>query len=274
MQAGKKPDVDVKMNGLVFGGPLSFIDTLRKVIPLDGFSHPPYLDVDADGIHAGFTFQVPNVAVGIFSIENMAISAKLEIPLFTDKAAGSALTFTFSFCDKDHPFLVTVSMLGGAGYFTVSLTPHGLQKLEASLCVAASISISLAGIAQGSVTIFAGITFTIADVTDTSGKNVVGKDVVITAFLRVHGELDVLGIVSISVDVTVSMSYDVGTKTMIAEARIKVDVSITFFSMHVELPFRKEFKSCNNDPTLRELMPPDLTNNPSHYWRDYCAAFV
>jgi hypothetical protein len=264
MEAGKKPDVDVKINGIVFGGPLAFLETLRRIIPLDGFSDPPYLKVDVSGIHAGFSLSVPNIAVGIFSIENIAISAKLEIPFFSSgDSPAAALTFTFSFCDKDHPFIITVSLLGGGGYFVVSFTPKGLEMLEASICVGAQLAINLFEIAQGSISIMAGITFTIKE-----------GDVSLTAFLRIHGELDILGIITISVDISVSITYDITHKMMVAEAKIKVDVSIVFFSINVELPFRKEFHSCNNDPTLRQLMPPGPDNIPSEFWNDYCDAYA
>ncbi|HEY2511466.1 MAG TPA: hypothetical protein VGI39_11445 [Polyangiaceae bacterium] len=264
MDAGKKPDVDVQMNGIVFGGILSFLETLRKIIPLDGFSDPPYLVVDVNGIHAGFSLSVPNVAVGMFSLENIAITAKLEIPFFSSGDAGSMLTFTFSFCDKDHPFIITVSLLGGGGYFTVTISPKGLEHLEASICVGAQVALNLLDIAQGSVSIMVGFTFTIDE-----------GDVSFTAFLRLHGELDILGVVTISVDLNLSITYDFGTRTMIAAGSIAVDVSILFFSINVSLPFRKEFHACNNDPTLRELMPPDPTTNaPGVYWAEYVNAFA
>ncbi|HEY6064099.1 MAG TPA: hypothetical protein VIV35_10850, partial [Chitinophagaceae bacterium] len=47
VEAGKKADVSVKMGNpcIVFGGPLSFINEINKLIPSKGFSDPPYLDV-------------------------------------------------------------------------------------------------------------------------------------------------------------------------------------------------------------------------------------
>ena len=32
--------------GIVFAGPLEFVNTLKDIIPSDGFSDPPYLDVE------------------------------------------------------------------------------------------------------------------------------------------------------------------------------------------------------------------------------------
>jgi hypothetical protein len=270
--AGKKPDVDVKINGIVFGGPLGFLQTLRKVIPLDGFSDPPYLKVDSGGIHAGFSCHIPNIAIGVFSMENMSLSAKLEIPFFSDGAAVRTLLFTFSFCDKDHPFLITVSMLGGGGYFVFSLTPAGIESLEASICVGAQVAFSLLDIAQGNITITVGITFTVKDVHDSAG-NALGKDVSLSAFFRLHGQLDVMGIVSVSIDVRLTMAYDITIKTMVAEGEISIDVSVLFFSLHRSVHVRKEFHACNNDPTLRQLMPPNALNL-SEFWTDYCNAYA
>jgi hypothetical protein len=76
------------------------------------------------------------------------------------------------------------------------------------------------------------------------------------------------------VTLSVSLTYDFTYKMLIAEAEVQVDVSILFFSINVDLPFRKEFHSCNNDPTLRELMPPGPNNAAGVYWTEYCNAYA
>ena len=48
-----KPEVDVVFGGIGFLGPLSFVDRLRELIPFDGFSDPPYVDVAPDGVDRG-----------------------------------------------------------------------------------------------------------------------------------------------------------------------------------------------------------------------------
>ncbi len=270
--AGKKPDVDVKINGIEFGSYLGFLETLRKIIPLDGFSDPPYLKIDTGGIHAGFSIHIPNIAIGVFSLENLSLSAKLEIPFFSDGAAVKTLLFTFSFCDKDHPFLITIAMYGGGGYFVFSISPAGLEFLEASICVGAQIAFALLDIAQGSISITIGITFTLKTAYDANG-NSTGKDISLSAFFRLHGQLDVMGIVSVSIDVRLTMEYDISNKVMVAEGEISIDVSVLFFSLHRTVHVRKEFHACNNDPTLRQLMPPNELNE-SQYWADYCNAYA
>lgn len=271
-ESGKKPDVDVVFGGISFGGPLAFLETLRRLIPLDGFSDPPYLDVDASGIRAGFTLAIPNVAVGMFSMENIKISADLVVPFFSDGPAQS-LKFTFSFCDRDHPFLVTVAMLGGGGYFIMSVTPSGIEHIEASISVGAQLAIDFLGLAQGSISIMAGMTF-IYD----SDKN----EVSLTAFLRLHGELDVLGLISISIDLRIDMTYDFVHKKLTARAVLHVAVHVVFFSTSVDLPFERKFAGTNGDPTLRQLMgagqDPITLLYPnggfSQSWDDYCLAYA
>ena len=56
-----KPEVDVVFGGIGFLGPLSFVDRLRELIPFDGFSDPPYVDVAPEGVTAGFDLTLPNV---------------------------------------------------------------------------------------------------------------------------------------------------------------------------------------------------------------------
>ncbi|HXK19304.1 MAG TPA: hypothetical protein VNG33_15935, partial [Polyangiaceae bacterium] len=114
-QSGKKPDVRLlfhEPNGIEFKGPLKFIEKLKQLIPLDGFSDPPNLEVDASGIKAGFTLGLPNVSVGVLSLENISLSAALRIPFI-----GDPLTFSFNFSTRENPFNLTVSLLGGGGFF-------------------------------------------------------------------------------------------------------------------------------------------------------------
>jgi hypothetical protein len=267
--AGKKIDVDVVFDRIHFGGELKFIETLRTLIPLDGFSDPPYLDIDESGIKAGFTLSIPNIAIGMFSLENIKVAAELSVPFI----GTSPLSFTFSFCERDHPFLVTVSMLGGGGYFTMTVTPKGLQHLEASIDVCAQLSINL-GVAAGAVSISAG--FTIELNADKDGH----MHARITGWLRLFGMVEILGIITISIELKMSLSYEDGKVT--GRASLIVEIEVAFFSKSVEISFERKFAGSNGDPTLRELMSPytmsaadalDAHARQVDPWQDYCLAF-
>ena len=140
VSAGKSPDVNVKLkpgDSITFGGPLSFVNTLEKVIPFDGFSDPPSLSVTADGIKAGYSVGLPTVGIGIFSLQNMSLGAGFRVPFIADP-----LEVDFNFCSREQPFLLTVSLFGGGGYFAMSATPQGVN-VEAALEFGAAIAINL-----------------------------------------------------------------------------------------------------------------------------------
>ena len=155
---GQKIVVSVEMpdtgddGPLMFLGDLSFLNELRKFIPSDGFSDPPSLDVTADGITAGYSLPIPSIGVGVFSIENIKLSAALTLPFFTP----NPIRFRFAFSEREHPFLISVSLLGGGGFFGLTVGPDGVEILEASLEVGANVSISVV-VASGNVHIMAGV---------------------------------------------------------------------------------------------------------------------
>ncbi len=70
-----KTEVDVVLGQIEFLGLLGFVETIKELIPLDGFSDPPSVEVDKEGITAGFSLALPNVAVGVFNLSNMSLGA-------------------------------------------------------------------------------------------------------------------------------------------------------------------------------------------------------
>ncbi len=119
--AGKKlnlfADLPDDPDPLQFEGDLSFLNELRKCIPNNGFVDPPSLDVTAAGVTVGYTLAIPSIGVGVFSIENISLGAHLTLPFLPP----SPLRFRFNFCEREHPFLVTVSLLGAADSLPSSL---------------------------------------------------------------------------------------------------------------------------------------------------------
>ena len=136
--SGRKPEVDVVFTGMQWQGVLSFIETLKELVPFDGFSDPPYVDVSTDGVTAGFDLALPNVAVGVFSLENISLGADVRVPFL-----GDAVTVGFNFCTREKPFRMTVMCIGGGGFVGLRISPKGLVVLEMSLEAGASLSIDL-----------------------------------------------------------------------------------------------------------------------------------
>ncbi|HMJ13461.1 MAG TPA: hypothetical protein VK524_18710, partial [Polyangiaceae bacterium] len=118
VESNRKPEVDVVFDGDVgFDDILAFIQTLAQLIPSAGFSDPPALEVDAEGIRASFSVPIPSIAVGVFSIQNMRLGAGFEIPFI-----GNPLSISFFFCTREEPFILTVMMVGGGGFVNLKLS--------------------------------------------------------------------------------------------------------------------------------------------------------
>ena len=263
---GKKPDVNVvfsEQDGIEFAGPLEFINTLKDIIPFDGFSDPPYLDVSAEGIKAGFDFPIPDIAVGVFALTNISLGAQFKVP-FVDESIETA----FFFSTRENPFRLQVALFAGGGFFGVTITPERVRLLEAAFEFGAAISINL-GVASGSVSIMAGIYFRLE--TDAQGE-----PAQLTGYFRLRGEVDVLGLISASIELYLEFTYETSTGKAVGRATITVEVEVLFFSASVSVSCEKKFAGSNGDPTFVDVMglAPLAPAGAVRPWDSYCHAFA
>jgi len=252
-ESGKKMDVSADGMDLAFAGPLKFVNTLKDLMPADGFSDPPYLDVTASGVRAGYTLGIPSFGVGIFGIQNISLSAGLSLP-FVDAPAG----VRFAVSERHKPFLVTVAIFGGGGFFAIALNAKGIEQIEAAIEFGGNLSLNL-GIASGGVYVMAGIYFCMT-----------GDEVKLTGYLRCGGYLEVLGLISISIEFYLGFTYRSkgGDKGEVwGQASVSVCVKVAFFSKSVTLSVERKFAGAAGDPTFEQLVEPDD-------WEEYCAAFA
>ncbi|MDR2214810.1 MAG: hypothetical protein LBE59_03095, partial [Nevskiaceae bacterium] len=234
-----------------------FIDGLRSLIPLDGFSDPPFVDVSAEGVTAGFTVALPNLAVGMFALTNLSLGADARIPFLGE----SPLDIGFHFCTRERPFTLQVAFLGGGGFFGLRASPRRLELLEAALEFGATISINL-GVASGSVSAMGGVYLRI--------EAEAGS---LTGYFRLRGEVCVLAIVSVGMELYMALSYEFGSGKMVGQAQITLSIEVLFVSKSVKVSCERRFAGSNGDPTVAEM----LVVNPageSPVWDEYCAAFA
>lgn len=259
---GKKAEVDVDLGEIEFVGVLAFVETLKDFIPLDGFSDPPSLDVTEKGITASFSLSLPTVAVGVFSLQNMSLGASFILPFLVDP-----LSVRFNFCERQSPFLLTVSMFGGGGFFAITINPAGVQQLEASFEFGASLSINL-GVASGGVYVMAGIYFMMQANPEKAE---------LTGYFRMGGELDVLGIISVSIELYLSLKYEFSSGKCVGRATLTIEVEVLFFSASVEISCERKFAGSNGDPSFKELMEPyvdPVSLKQVKPWEIYCQAYA
>jgi hypothetical protein len=132
-------------------------------------------------------------------------------------------------------------------------------KLEISLEATACLAVDF-GVASGSISISVGIYLCIE-----SG------DCKLSGFVKLHGDVSVLEIISASLDLDLELSYESATGKVIGEASLEIHVSILCFGVTVSVHVQKKFKGGNNDPTFRQMMAPDP--NFTNAWADYVEAF-
>lgn len=252
-EEGRKLEVGAKNVTLTFAGPLEFVNSLRSILPENGFDDPPFLTVDGQGVVAGYTLGVPTIGVGVFSLQNIALSSTISIP-FTDRPAG----VRFAISERHKPFLVTVSLFGGGGFFALAVSANGLEQIEASIEFGGNIALNLV-VASGGVHVMAGIYFAL-----TAGS------VTLTGYLRCGGYLEVLGLISVSVEFYLAFTYrkkDAGGSEVWGQATLTVCVKVAFFSKSVSLSVERRFAGSDGDPSFAETVSPEE-------WAAYLLAFA
>jgi hypothetical protein len=249
---GAKTDVDPKIDKVEFVGPLKFVQTLQDFLKSDGGGGPFSfsLDISPSGVNAGVSLAIPNVQLGVLTIANMKLSMGLNLPF-----NGDPVRLRFAFCERENPFTLTVSMFGGGGFFAVALGLDGIELLEASFEFGGNFSMDI-GVASGGVHVMVGIYYKME-----------GEDASLTGYLRLGGHLSVLGIITISAEFNMSLTYDIPNDKVWGQATLTVKVEILFFSVSVDLHVERKFKGSAGDPRFADLMTEDD-------WNQYAEAFA
>jgi hypothetical protein len=268
-QSGAKTSFVPNIGQPTFQGVLTFVNTLEQFLENlggSGFS----IDVTPSQVSLSLSLNLPSIGVGVFSLENLGLSAGVVVPFL-----GGATVATFSFCSAEQPFTLTVCCFGGGGYISLGVGLTSIQSLTASLDFEGQFGLDL-GVASGSVSLVAGVTFSYA----------VAGGASLTAFVRITGEVEVLGILSITLELDLSLTYDFSTNVLTGTATMTVSVSIAFFSVSVGITVQKSFGGGGtsgsslhgaSDPELAAVTTyaPTFANQMSSSdWTTYCDAFA
>jgi hypothetical protein len=252
----QKVDFGIIFNKFEFLGDLAFVNKLSEVIPMDGFDDPPFLDLmpppDA-GVQVGFTQGIPTVGIGIFTLQNISFGAKFFLPFI-----GKPANLRLNFCERHQPFILTVSLFGGGGFFAIDIGFEGVQQLEAALEFGAAIALNL-GVASGAACVMGGVYY-----------RSTGSAFELSAYFRAAGALSVLGIITVSVELYIALTFaSKGSGAhggmLWGQASITVKIKIAFFSMSVSVGIEREF--AGSDPIFSETVSPAN-------WLDYCESFA
>jgi hypothetical protein len=92
------------------------------------------------------------------------------------------------------------------------------------------------------------------------------KGCTLTGYLRLGGNMSVLGLISVSIELNLSFTYKDPGKAY-GRAVITVEIDIFLFSTSVEVECERQFAGSSSDPPFEALMPPGP-------WHEYCAAYA
>jgi hypothetical protein len=97
-----------------------------------------------------------------------------------------------------------------------------------------------------------------------------------------RGEVDVLGLISASIELRMELTYESSTGKVLGRASLEIEVEVLFFSTTVTISCERRFKGSAGDPSFRDVYgdyvpcPPQL-NVPTPCmspWDDYVHAFA
>jgi len=216
---GLAPELAVNGLEIVFGGALELVKTLtEKLRPLLGGSKPT-ISATPSGITADYALAVPSVDAGMFLMRNVAINFGVDVPF-----SRNPVTVSLGFARRDNPFNLSVSMFGGGGYIDIQMGQAGITRLEAVMEFGAMVAVNFI-VASAEVHALGGVRFL-----------TVGGTIVLDAFIRIGGSVEVLGLVSVSIELIVTLTYDPPPlNRLFGRATLVIEVDLTLFSESVTI---------------------------------------
>jgi hypothetical protein len=208
------PTLDVTGVKAEFFGVLKLLEDLQKAVDLGDSA--PQIDTSSSGVSASYTLPVPDVTAGAFQMTGLVFHAGLDVPF-----DGRPVSIALAFASREQPFNLSVLMFGGGGYVEVLIDPTGLRRLEIALEFGASLAMNFV-VARGEVHVMGGVRLVKeGDVFAWSG------------YLRFGGSVSIFGLVNVSVEVSVTLTYR--DERLTGRATLVLEIDLTLFSESVEL---------------------------------------
>jgi len=286
-----KPTASVDFNQVEFFGQLAFVNEIMAILPSSVFSNPPEITITDTQCVVECGVDFPSIGIGVFELANIDLDATLTIPFVAPTLQNQAppLSFGFNFSTVDNPFTLSVLGFAGSGSFGITIEPNDVV-VNGSLAFGGSFAIDVI-VAQGWVTLQAGVSIAYTASAGAGSADIGG-------FVHLSGGVDVLDLVSATLDVMLSLDYDTGTNAFTGSADVTLSVDVLVFHGSVSFSVSESFggSAPSQDATqmLVRTMPlaanspikPTPARNPfaaapgflsavqQSDWETYCAAFA
>lgn len=209
------PKIQVDGFDFTFEGPLELLKALQNAVDL--FGKVPGIKATPKGVTASFSLPVPDVACGVFSLSNLVFRSNVDVPF-----DGKPVSVTIAFASRSSPFLVSVLSFSGGGYVEIYVDANG-PRIEASLEFGARLAVNFL-VATGQVYALGGIRYV---------QNAGAVD--ISGYLRIGGSLEILKIVSVSVEIVILLSYQSSNQRLVGRATLVLEIDLTLWSDSIEI---------------------------------------
>jgi hypothetical protein len=265
-QSGSKVDLKLGIAGVGFDGSLKFVEKLQELLPTTSLGTLPQVQTLPDGVTVRYAIPIPSVPLGIMNIENLLVSTSVSIPF----VAGKAAAVQFALSQRDNPFQINVSIFGGTGFFSIVVSTDGHLAIEAAIEFGGVAELDLV-VVKGGVHLLVGIYFSM----DAHGG------VTIEAHLRLGGYVDVLGLVSVSIEFYLALSYESSRNVLAGTGRLTVGIKLLFHTESFSFEIHREIAGFGGAMHTMSAPEPHFTQlaaaapaMTSTQWDSYCRAFA
>ncbi|MFD5408941.1 hypothetical protein [Streptomyces nojiriensis] len=229
---GRTADIDCELGAVSFHGPLKYLEEVARLCRLSGPGSPLSVAVVGRQIQAELSLALPSLAFGVFALDSMTLFAGLYLPF-----DGSPVRLRFALNSRDAPFGLTLSFLGGGGFFALEAGADGVESLEVALEAGAGTAFDVAGVVSGHVEAKVGVYFGVRTVPAGDGT---AQEVELSAYVRLGGRVEVLGLVSASLDCYLALTYYSGPDRLVGEASVTFSIDLCLFETSVSFHVRRE----------------------------------
>jgi hypothetical protein len=263
---GSKPSFSTNFDHFQFLGDLAFLNGIMSSLPTNLFSNPPQLVIDDKHAEVDCSVALPAFGFGVFSFSNVGLDTQAIIRF---DGSDAPLEFGFNFSTPQKPFSIVVSFLEGQGSFGMTIIPKGVT-VDASLAFGGAFEIDLK-VVKGGVALTAGIHLHKNETLDVGG------------FLHLCGGVELLGLIGITLDAMMSLSWNGSAFTGRVELTLTVD--LLFIHKSVQVSFTKTFEGGSHAPSADTLAGVPQLNvfaipgggavaSYGHAWGAYCVGFA